>query len=128
MNIDDLIRLHNDALDREVEKKPFLNQRIKARLNQREHASQPGAWFRLKKSILVYSFAFILFTVLNLMLISGLKKKEPPKPGPETFALVNLTAFQPAYPGSISRAYHELMRGVDEVADGVVGEVVDEGR
>jgi len=110
MNIDDLIRLHNDALDRKVEKKPFLNQRIKARLNEREYAKQPGAWFRLKKSILVYGFVFILFTVLNLMLIGGLKKKEPPKPGPGTLAPVNMTAFQPAYPGSISRAYGEVMK------------------
>jgi len=110
MNIDDLIRLHNDALNRKVEKKPFLNQRIKARLNQREHTIQPGAWFRLKKSILVYSFIFILFTVLNLFLINGLKKQDSPKPGPTTFAPVNMTAFQPAYPGSISRAYGEVMK------------------
>jgi hypothetical protein len=110
MNIDDLIRLHNETLNRKVENKPFLNQRIKARLNQREHAGQPGAWFRLKKSILVYSFVFILFTVLNLMLIGGLKTQESPKPGPGTLAPVNMTAFQPAYPGSISRAYGEVMK------------------
>lgn len=110
MKIDDLIRLHNDALNRKADKKPFLNQRIKARLKEREHAGLRGSWFRLKKNILVYSLIFFLFTVLNLLLIYGLKKQDAPKPEPEAFAQVSVNVFQPAFPGSISRAYWEVMK------------------
>ena len=109
MKIEDLIHLHNDRLNRKVEENIFLNQRIKARLKDSEHTKLPIFGLPFKKSILVYSFLLLVFTLLNFMFINGLKKQDtPPKPTEQVVLAMN--AFSPTYPGSISRAYKEVMK------------------
>jgi hypothetical protein len=109
MKIEDLIQLHNQALNRKVAENVYLNQQIKARLRDRKGSKYPGLWFPFRKSILVYSFLLILFTVLNFILIDGLKKQDtPPKPTQQIVLTMNV--FSPHYPGSISQAYAEVMK------------------
>ena len=107
MKIEELIQMHNAALNRKVEQNPFLNQRLKARLKDRGRVKHTVLGIPFKKSILVYSFLLILFTVLNFMLIDGLKKpnKQPMQP-----IVLSMNAFHPTYPGSISHAYAEVMK------------------
>jgi len=107
MKIEELIQLHNEALNRKVEQTPFLNQRLKARLKDRGRAKHTVLGILFKKSILVYSFLLILFTVLNFILIDGLKK---PETRPTQQVVLTMNAFQPTYPGSISKAYSEVMK------------------
>jgi hypothetical protein len=109
MKIEDLIQLHNQALNRKVEENVFLNQQIKAYLRDRKGSKYPGLWLPFRKSILVYSFILILFTVLNFILIDGLKKKDN-SPRPPQQIILTMNAFSPHYPGSISQAYAVVMR------------------
>jgi len=109
MKIEELIQLHNQALNRKVEENVYLNQRIKARLRDRKRSKLTGLWLPFRKSILVYSFLLVLFTVLNFILIDGLKKQDPP-PKPTQQIILTMNAFSPGYPGSISQAYAEVMK------------------
>lgn len=109
MKIEDLIQVHNQALNRKVEENVYLNQRIKARLRDRKGFTSPTLRLPFRKSILVYSSLLILFTVLNFMLIQGLKKQDSP-PRPTQPIVLTLNAFSPGYPGSISQAYEEVMK------------------
>ena len=103
MKIEELIHLHNKALNRKVDQNPFLNQRIKARLKERRYSI-------LTKPVIVYSFIFILFTILNFMLIDHLSERTILKPVPETVTHIDMTAFHPTFPGSIGNAYQEMMK------------------
>lgn len=107
MKIEELIQLHNEALDRGAGENIFLNQRIKARLRDRGAPKPTGRRFPLKKAALVYGFLFIVFTFINFILIDGLKKQGP-RPGPANVMVVD--SFQPTFPGSISRAYAGVMK------------------
>ena len=109
MKIEELIQLHNETLNRKVEENVFLNQRIKARLKDRTGVKHPSLWLTFRKSILVYSFLLILFTVLNFILIDGLRKQDTP-PKPTQQIVLTMNAFSPSYPGSISQAYAEVMK------------------
>lgn len=103
MKIEELIHLHNEALNRKVDQNPFLNQRVKARLKERRYSI-------LTKPVMVYGFIFILFTLLNFMLIERLSEKTSIKPVPETAVQIDMTAFHPAFPGSIGKAYREVIK------------------
>ena len=107
MKIEELIQSHNAALNRKVEQAPFLNQRLKARLKDRGSAKRPVLGILFKKPVLVYSFLLILFTVLNFILIDGLRK---PGARPTQQVVMTMNAFQPTYPGSISHAYAQVMK------------------
>jgi hypothetical protein len=109
MKIEDLIQLHNQALNRKIEENVYLNQQIKAYLRDRKGSKHPGLWLPFRKSILVYSFLLILFTVLNFILIDGLKKQDN-SPRPPQQIILTMNAFSPHYPGSISQAYAEVMK------------------
>lgn len=109
MKIEDLIQLHNQALNRKVEENVYLNQQIKARLRDRKGSTSPTLWLPFRKSILVYSFLLILFTVLNFILIDGLKKQDTP-PKPTQHIVLTMNAFSPHYPGSLSQAYAQVMK------------------
>jgi hypothetical protein len=109
MKIEDLIQLHNQALNRKIEENVYLNQQIKARLRDRKRSKLTGLWLPFRKSILVYSFLLILFTVLNFILIDGLKKQDN-SPRPPQQIILTMNAFSPHYPGSISQAYAEVMK------------------
>ena len=109
MKIEELIQLHNQALNRKVEENAYLNQRLITRLQNRERIRHSAWWLPLKKSILVYSFLLILFTILNFILVNNLDKRDIPfQPALQTMLALN--AFSPHYPGSISRAYQEVMK------------------
>lgn len=109
MKIEKLIQLHNKTLDKRVNENIFLNQRIKAHLRERERRKQRGVWLALRKPVLVYSFLLIIFTVLNFILIDGLKKRDTLLTQPPVLTL-NLNTLQSTYPGSISHAYSEVMK------------------
>jgi hypothetical protein len=109
MKIEKLIQLHNEKLDKMVDENIFLNQRIKARLKDRKRRKQRGLWLALRKSVLVYSFLLIIFTVLNFILIDGLKKRDTLLTQPPVLTL-NLNTLQSTYPGSITHAYAEVMK------------------
>jgi hypothetical protein len=109
MNLEELIQRHNQTLDRKIEEDVFLNQRIIARLHERQRLRHSAWWLPLKKSILVYSFLLILFTILNFILVNNLDKRDiPSQPAQQTVLALN--AFSPHYPGSISRAYQEVLK------------------
>jgi hypothetical protein len=111
MKIEELIQLHNEALNRKVQENIFLNQRIKARLKDRKRGKQRGMWLALRKPVLVYSFLLIIFTVLNFILIDGLKKRDTRLAQPPVLTLnLNLNTLQPTFPGSITHAYAEVMK------------------
>jgi hypothetical protein len=107
MKIDNLIQLHNEALNRKVEKNPFLNQRIKARLKDNQYTKFPALLKPLRKYALAYGFLFIILTLINFVIITGVKKYEPQ---PKQPVLLTMNAFEPTYPGSISQAYTEVMK------------------
>lgn len=109
MKIEDLIQLHNQALNRKVEENVYLNQQIKARLRDRKRIKHPGLWLPLRKSILIYSCLLLLLTILNFILIDGLIKKDD-SPKPTQQIVLTMNAFSPHYPGSISQAYAEVMK------------------
>lgn len=109
MKLEKLIQLHNQALNRKVEENAYLNQRIKARLRDRTGTKHKTLWIPFRKSILVYSFLLILFTVLNFILIDNLKKQVT-SPQPTQQIVLTMNAFSPNYPGSISQAYAEVMK------------------
>lgn len=109
MKIEDLIQVHNQVLDRKVEENVYLNQRIKAWLRDRTGTKHHALWLPFRKSILVYSFLLILFTVLNFILIDNLKKQDTPLQ-PTQQIVLTMNAFSPSYPGSISQAYTEVMK------------------
>ena len=109
MKIEKLIQLHNETLDKRVNENIFLNQRIKARLKDHKRLKQRGMWLVLRKPVLVYSFLLIIFTVLNFVLIDGLKKRDTRLTQPPVLTL-NLNTLQPTYPGSITHAYSEVMK------------------
>ncbi len=111
MNIEKLIQWHNETLDKKVNENIFLNQRIKVRLRDLEHRKKRWIWHALRKPVLVYSFLLIIFTVLNFILIDGLKKRDTrlAQPPVLTFNL-NINTLQPTFPGSITHAYAEVMK------------------
>ena len=110
MKLEELIHLHNRALDQKADEDPFLAQRIKARLKDREKRAKPALWGLIKKPVLIYGLLFILFTTLNFMLISRLEKQYAPKTRPTTLTQVNVGVFHAEYPGSISRAWREVAK------------------
>ncbi len=107
MKINELIQLHNETLNRKVEENPFLNQRIKARLKDSQYSKFPALLKPLRKYAFVYGFLFIILTLINFVIINGVKKHEP-QPGQPV--LLTMNAFELNYPGSISRAYTEVMK------------------
>jgi hypothetical protein len=111
MKIEELIQLHNEKLSRKVNENLFLSQRIKARLKDQEPSKFPAIWQPLQKYTLLYSFLFIILTLVNFLLIDGVKKQSSPAVQPQPVVLTpNLEALQPDYPGSISQAYKEVMK------------------
>ena len=111
MKIEKLIQWHNETLDKKVNENIFLNQRIKARLRDRERPKLPGIWLALRKPVLVYSFLLIIFTILNFILIDGLKKRDTLLTQPPVLTInLNFNTFQPTFPGSITHAYAEVMK------------------
>jgi hypothetical protein len=111
MKIEELIQLHNEKLNRKANENPFLAQRIKARLKERESSGFPAIWIPLRKYAFLYSFLFIFLTLVNFFLIDGVKKKPTPPIQPHPVALtLNLETLHPDYPGSISHAYSEVMK------------------
>ena len=107
MKIEEFVQWHNAALNRKVEEAPLLNQRLKARLKNKERVKHPFLWSLSGKSILVYGFLLILFTVLNFILIDGLKKQDI---RPTQRASITMHVFQAEYPGSISHVYSEAVK------------------
>ena len=107
MNIEKLIHLHNERLNREVEDDVFLAQRIKARLKASRGPARAGLWNALYKQVLVYGMALLVFTLINFFLIDSIKPKEAPPVSPP---LLSLNTMSPDYPGSINHAYARVMK------------------
>jgi hypothetical protein len=107
MKIEKLIQLHKTTLDKMVGENIFLNQRIKVRMKDRERRKSRRMWLALRKPVIVYSFLLIIFTVLNFILIDGLKKRETLLTQPP---VLTLNTLQITYPGSITHAYSEVMK------------------
>ena len=109
MNLENLIQLHNQALNRKVEENIYLQQRLKARWQERQRSRHSSWRLPLKKSLLVYSILLILFTILNFILVNSLENhKILSKPVQQVE--INLNAFSPHYPGSISKAFQQVMK------------------
>lgn len=109
MKIEDIIQRHSEALDREVNDKPFLAQKLKNRLAENKKESAGRLRPLVLKPVILYLFLFIAFTSLGLWVIKGINPTEPPrKPSPSLAVMAE--AVQPDYPGSISRAYNEVMK------------------
>jgi hypothetical protein len=111
MKIERLIQWHNETLDKKVDENSFLNQRIKTRLKGLEHRKQRGMRLDLRKPVLVYSLLLIIFTVLNFIIIDGLKKRDTRLTQPPVSTInLNLNTLQSTFPGSITHAYAEVMK------------------
>lgn len=106
MELERIVRMHNQALEKRAEENIFLNQRIKARLNERQRARSPFA-FRFKRAVLAYTFLLLVFTLANLLVINLVKR---PGPAPMPAHIVKMDDFRADFPGSISLAYLEVTR------------------
>lgn len=112
MKIEDLIQMHNRRLEQQAGSDPFLVQRLKAPTGGRTHLL---SFRQLRKYALVYGLVFIILTLANIFLIRGM---DPNKVRPllqERSIERELLVFKPGllepdYPGSISRAYAEVMK------------------
>ncbi|MCP4218258.1 MAG: hypothetical protein GY765_26720 [bacterium] len=104
MDINEIIESHNRRLNRKVEAEPFLSQRLKAGLRDKERTAHPIRRLFPVKSLLTYSLLLIIFVVLNFFIISSLEKKSSPPPSP---LLITNNSLQADYPGSITLAYLE---------------------
>jgi hypothetical protein len=105
MDIKTLIRYHNDALEQRAAEDGYLGQRLKARLRE---TSTAGSTLipRFVRTILLYGFLFLILTLVNIVVLDLVKKKQPESPRE---IVVKMEAFQPDYPGSFSRAYAEVI-------------------
>jgi hypothetical protein len=113
MKIEDLIQSHNKALQRSVEANPFLAQRLKDRLreNKRPVPSLHRAVLSVSRHpLLLYSFLFLLFTFLNLLLVEGFSIPSSKTHSPSENLVADLQSFSPDFPGSINKAYLEVMK------------------
>jgi hypothetical protein len=109
MNVEELIRLHDRVLNRKVEENVFLNQRLRARLQDRGRLRHSTWRLRIRHPLVVYGFLLILFTVLNFILVGHLEKRNiPSRPAQQLIQPMN--AFSPYFPGSISDAYQQVMK------------------
>jgi hypothetical protein len=115
MKIEDIVRLHNQKLEKEAGQDPFLARRVKARLNAGFNTPRKSSLRASVRSVLVYGMMLIVFTVINFMLINGLDKRESESVNnvnnlPVAFNAVALESLEASYPGSISRAWEEVMK------------------
>jgi len=62
MNIEDLIKMHNQALDREVNNNPFLSQRLKNGLTNKGVSPPAKRKPGLLKPVVLYSAIFVIST------------------------------------------------------------------
>ncbi|MCP5050699.1 MAG: hypothetical protein GY940_26285 [bacterium] len=118
MKTEELIRLHREALERKAEADPFLNQRLKARIKDGSQRKRklPGIQISLGRTVLLYGMLLILLTVANILVINGLKSRDrlPVHVNVQAKTIVvntdTFASLQASYPGSISRAYAEVMK------------------
>lgn len=114
MKIEELIQMHNRRLEQQAGSDPFLTQRLKARTDGRERTRLPFFW-QLRKYALVYGLLFIVLTLINVFLIRSLEPKQIQPLSPELNREQAMFAFspnllEPDYPGSVSKAYAEVMK------------------
>jgi len=104
MDIDKLIRAHNQALEERVDQSPFLAQRIRAQVkgSVRTWDSKVA---RFKKTILVYAFLFLVFTLTNLLVLDLVQNESP---GGNSQLMTAVDDFHGDYPGSLSLAFMEV--------------------
>jgi len=108
MDIETLIKKHNDVLEQKTEANPFLAQRIKANLNTGgtgRAGSGRSVLRRLQKTALLYGVLFVILTLLNIVVVGKLKQKSP-----EQHYIAQFEAFHPDSPGSLSHAYAEVIK------------------
>ncbi len=112
MELKELITLHNKRLEQQTEEKPFLNQRIKARLKEPRHKPFAALTGKLLRSALLYGFIFVALILAHTWWLNGLKKTphaQEQTQKPQLLA-VNMDAFSPNFPGSIdvARVFQEV--------------------
>jgi len=105
MDVDALIKCHNEELEEEVNKNPGLKYQVFARAQAQKRVRQPYAK-KIRKYALVYSFLFIFALFIHFWIIGSIKKKNVPV-APEY--IVETDSFQANFSGSINQAYLEVI-------------------
>lgn len=109
MKIEELIQMHHESLRRKVSQDPFRPERLKARI--REH-HKPQT-LPLRRTVVLYTLLLAVFTLLNVMVIGGLRQKRVSSDRQNPVEIVStesLASHLTAAPGSISLAYEEVMK------------------
>jgi hypothetical protein len=105
--IEEIIALHNEALDAGVKEAFYLEQKIKTRC--RQTIGQPSLLdslnLRFAKVIITYTFLFFILVFANLFLIRSFDDK-----GNNAAAGSEIDIFMAAVPGSVTAAYTEVSR------------------
>lgn len=105
--IEEIIALHNEALDADVKEAFYLEQRMKSRC--RQVTGRPSLLdslnLRLVKAAAAYAFIFFILVVANFFIIQSLEnRRQAPPAGTE------MDIFMADVPGSVSAAYMEVSR------------------
>jgi hypothetical protein len=106
MEVEEIIKLHSEALERKVEADPFRPGRVKARLRENLRPAR----LPLGRTVLLYGLLVVVFTFVNFMVISGLKEKKVLPSRVSAYSVETIDSLQATYPGSISHAYEEVMK------------------
>ncbi len=115
MDIEQLLRRHSEELDRRVEDNVFVRQRLRSRLKESRSSAYP-LLPRFVKNSLLYAILLVLFTIINLLVMSGLGIVDKKSPEPLQQYLVNnmisIEAFEPVLPGSLHQGYSQARQEV----------------
>lgn len=102
---EEIIALHNEALDTGAKEAFYLEQRIKSHCRQVAGRSSllDSLNLRLVKVVATYAFLLFILVVANFFIIQSLEnKKQAPTAG------TGLDIFMAAVPGSVTAAYTEV--------------------
>jgi len=105
MDVEALIKRHNEELEEEVNKNPGLKYQFFARARAQKRNRQPYT-AKIRKYALVYSLLFIFAFFIHFWIIGSIKNKNVPA-APEY--IVAIDSFQADFSGSINKAYLEVI-------------------
>lgn len=105
MDVEALIKRHNEELEEEVNKNPALKYQFLARARTQKRNRQPYS-AKIRKYALVYSLVFLFALFIHFWIIGSIKKNNAPT-APEY--IVETDSFQADFSGSITKAYLEVI-------------------
>ncbi|HUU04403.1 MAG TPA: hypothetical protein VMZ49_00860 [Patescibacteria group bacterium] len=105
MDVEALIKCHNEELEEEVNKNPGLKYKVFARATAQKKVRQPDS-LKIRKYALVYSLLFLFALFIHFWIIGSIKNKNVPT---ALEYIVETDSFQADFSGSINQAYLEVI-------------------